>query len=188
MSSTGGLAGIRATASPSESFVLAHINMVLLGYWPEWQTHLYWYILIAGLLLFKATKEWNAYCYDFCPFGAAQEVIAKIGAAKPRKVRWPIALRWGQRLLCLAGISLALLFRNPGLSSFEIFGTAFTLTGSDFQFGLLAIIVLSSLFIYRPWCRYLCPLHKNAAEGLFDNVRRIARTSWHAISQKRSQQ
>ena len=27
-------------------FVLAHVNMVLLGYFPAWDTHIYWYILI----------------------------------------------------------------------------------------------------------------------------------------------
>jgi uncharacterized protein with FMN-binding domain len=37
-------------------FVLAHVNMVLIGYWPEWQTHLYWYLLVGGLLLFKAHR------------------------------------------------------------------------------------------------------------------------------------
>jgi len=162
-------------------FVLAHINMVLLGYWPEWQTHIYWYILIAGLLLFKAKDEWNIYCYDFCPFGAAQEVLGAIGGARPRPVRWPRVLLWGQRLITLAAVSLALLYRNPGLSSFEIFGTAFRLEGSNFQFALLAIIVLASLFAYRPWCRHLCPLHRNAMEGLFDNTRRMARTLWHKV-------
>ncbi len=162
-------------------FVLAHINMVLLGYWPEWQTHLFWYILIAGLLLFKAKKEWNVYCYDFCPFGAIQEFIGMIGGAKPRRVRWKSGLLWAQRILTLAAISLALIFRNPGVTSYEIFGTAFRLEGSDYQFMLLAIVVLTSLFLYRPWCRYLCPLHKNTAEGLFDNTRRIVRTGWNEV-------
>jgi uncharacterized protein with FMN-binding domain len=159
-------------------FVLAHVNMALMGYWPEWQTHLYWYLLIAGLLLFKAKREWNVYCYDFCPFGACQELLGAIGGAKPRRVRWPRVLLWAQRLVTLAAVSLALIYRNPGLTSFEIFGTAFRLEGSNFQFALLAMIVLSSLFLYRPWCRYLCPLHKNTMEGLFDNTRRIARTLW----------
>ena len=166
-------------------FVLAHINMVLLGYWPEWQSHIFWYILIAGLLLFKARKEWNVYCYDFCPFGAVQEFLGKIGGAKPRRVRWKSGLLWAQRILTLAAISLALIFRNPGVTSYEIFGTAFTLEGSDYQFMLLAIIVLTSLFLYRPWCRYLCPLHKNTAEGLFDNTRRIVRTAWSEIRSPR---
>ena len=167
-------------------FVLAHINMVLIGYWPEWQTHLFWYILIIGLLLFKATEEWNIYCYDFCPFGALQEIAAKIGGAKPKKLRWSKVLLWAQRLLTLAAISLALMYRNPGLSSYEVFGTAFALEGSNFQFALLAIILLSSLFLYRPWCRHLCPLHKNTTEGLFDNTRRIVRTAWQKLTKKPS--
>jgi polyferredoxin len=165
-------------------FVLAQINMVLIGYWPEWQTNLYWYLLILGLLLFKATEEWNVYCYDFCPFGALQEIAAKIGGAKPQKLRWSSFLLWAQRLLTLTAISLALIYRNPGLSSYEVFGTAFALEGSNFQFALLAIILLSSLFLYRPWCRHLCPLHKNATEGLFDNTRRIVRTAWQKLTKR----
>ena len=64
----------------NSQFVLTHINMVLLGYWPDWHTHLFWYILIAGLFLFKARRDWNVYCYDFCPFGAAQDVLAQSAA------------------------------------------------------------------------------------------------------------
>ncbi len=153
-------------------FVLSHINMVLLGYWPKWNVHLYWYILILGLFLFKAKEEWNTYCYDFCPFGACQEILGQIGGAKNRAVEWPKLLLWLQRTLAIAAVSMALLFRNPGFSSFEIFGTLFDLSGSNYQFALLAIILLLSLFIYRPWCTYLCPLHKNAMEGLFDRIRK----------------
>ncbi len=165
-------------------FVLAHINMVLLGYWPDWHTHIYWYILIAGLLLFKARQEWNVYCYDFCPFGAAQEVIGLVGGAKPHRVKWPNVLLWLQRSLVILAVSLALIYRNPGFSSFEIFGTMFKLNGSNFQFVLLAIVVLTSLFLYRPWCRYLCPLHKNTMEGLFDRTRKNAKKLWQILRPK----
>jgi uncharacterized protein with FMN-binding domain len=153
-------------------FVLAHINMVLLGYWPDWHIHLYWYILIIGLFLFKTKEDWNTYCYDFCPFGACQEIFAQIGGAKNRPVQWPKVLLWLQRSLAITAVCMALLFRNPGFSSFEIFGTLFALNGSSYQFALLAIILLLSLFIYRPWCNYLCPLHKNTLEGLFDRIRK----------------
>lgn len=159
-------------------FVLAHINMVLLGYWPEWQTHLYWYILIAGLLLFKATEEWNLYCYDFCPFGAAQEVLGLVGGAKSRAVRWSSTLVWAKRWLIAAAISLALIYRNPGFSSYEIFGTMFKLEGSNFQFALLALIVLAAMFYRRPWCQYLCPLHRHGTEGLFDWCRKQVGYTW----------
>jgi NosR/NirI family nitrous oxide reductase transcriptional regulator len=162
-------------------FVLAHINMVLLGYWPEWQTHLYWYILIIGLLLFKAKDQWNLYCYDFCPFGAAQDVLGLIGGAKSRKVRWSDTLIWVKRWLIAAAISLALLYRNPGFASYEIFGTMFRLEGSNFQFALLAIIVFAAMFYSRPWCQYLCPLHRHGTEGLFDWCRRQVLSAWQKI-------
>jgi NosR/NirI family nitrous oxide reductase transcriptional regulator len=162
-------------------FVLAHVNMVLLGYWPEWQTHLYWYILIIGLLLFKAKDQWNLYCYDFCPFGAAQDVLGLIGGAKSRKVRWSDSLIWAKRWLIAAAISLALIYRNPGFSSYEIFGTMFRLEGSMFQFALLAIIVFAAMFYSRPWCQFLCPLHRHGTEGLFDWGRKQVLNQWQKL-------
>jgi len=167
-------------------FVLAHINMVLLGYWPEWQTHLFWYILIAGLLLFKARDQWNVYCYDFCPFGAAQELLGLIGGAKSRKVRWSNSLLWAKRWLIAAAISLALIFRNPSFSSYEIFGTAFRLEGSNFQFALLAIMVIAAMFYSRPWCQFLCPLHRHGTEGLFDWCRRQVSSAWQKLRPARA--
>lgn len=165
----------------NRSFVMADVNMVLLGYLPDWHNHLYWYILIIGLLLFKSKKNWNTYCYDFCPFGAVQDVMGLIGGATNRPVRWPKVLLWMQRTLAIAAVSMALIFRNPGFSSYEIFGTMFDLSGSSYQFALLAIILLLSLFIHRPWCRYLCPLHKNTLEGLFDRVRSYTKLIFQSI-------
>ena len=169
----------------NQPFVLSHINMVLLGYFPAINTHIYWYILIAGLLIFKTEKNWNTYCYDFCPFGACQEVAGLIGGAKPKKIPWSEALKWMQRVLVIFAVSLALIYRNPGFPSFEIFSTLFSLDGSNIQFVVLAIVLLSSLFVYRPFCNYLCPLHKNTMEGLFDRTRKNLNKLWkNLISQK----
>ena len=165
-------------------FVLAHVNMAILGYFPDWHTHIYWYILIAGLLLFKTEKKWNTYCYDFCPFGACQEVVGSIGGAKPAKIKWSETLKWLQRILVIFAVSLALIYRNPGSFSFEIFGTLFDLEGSNIQFVVLAIVLLSSLFIYRPFCNYLCPLHKNTLEGLFDRTRKNFKKIWQNLFPK----
>jgi len=162
----------------NQPFVLSHINMVLLGYFPAINTHIYWYILIAGLLIFKTEKNWNTYCYDFCPFGACQEVAALIGGAKPRKIPWSEVLKWMQRILVIFAVSLALIYRNPGFPSFEIFSTLFSLDGSSIQFVVLAIVLLSSLFVYRPFCNYLCPLHRNTMEGLFDRTRKNFNKIW----------
>jgi len=138
---------------------LAYINKFLIGFWPQWQTHLYWYILLGGILFVYSVDNKNPYCQWFCPFGAAQEVMGQIGGARvysPRQFR--TFLEWLKRGLAWLAIILALVYRNPGVSSFEIFGTLFSLTGSNLQFLLLAIVLVASIFIKRPWCSYLCPL------------------------------
>ena len=138
---------------------IARINSLLLGFWPAWQSNLYWYMLIFGLFLIATVDNKNAYCAWFCPFGAAQECMAVIGGAKyntPRKYRR--TLLWVIRGLAWLAILLAFLFRNPGLSSYEVFGTLFDFTGSTVMFALLVIVLLVSLFVRRPWCNYLCPL------------------------------
>lgn len=139
---------------------LASINKFLMGFWPEWQTHLYWYLLIGGILFVFTVDNKNPYCQWFCPFGAAQECLGAIGGAKIRSTgRYHHFLKWLQRGLAWFAIVVALLFRNPGITSFEIFGTLFNLTGTLVQFALLGIILVASLFIKRPWCDYLCPIH-----------------------------
>jgi polyferredoxin len=61
-------------------------------------------------------------------------------------------------MLALAIILAALTAFNPGVFNYEVYGALFHLVGSDFLFILLAVILLTSLFIKRPWCRYLCPV------------------------------
>lgn len=138
---------------------LSNINQLLLGYFPVWQTNIYWYLLLGGILFVFTVDNKNPYCDWFCPFGAAQECLGAIGGAKVRSAgKFNNFLKWLRRGLVWAAILIALVFRNPGLTSYEIFGTLFDLTGTTWQFALLGIILISSLFIKRPWCAYLCPL------------------------------
>lgn len=143
----------------TQPLTISDVNKLLLGFWPAWQTNLYWYLLLGGVLFVFTVDNKNPYCDWFCPFGAAQECMGVIGGAKPRPVgQSKNLLLWIQRGLAWLAIVLALLFRNPGLTSYEIFGTLFDLTGSTWQFVLLGIVLIASLFIRRPWCNYLCPL------------------------------
>jgi len=156
---------------------LANINSLLIGYWPQWQTHLYWYLLLGGIFLVFFLGIKNPYCEWFCPFGAAQECFAAIGSAKPRTpTRYRQVLLWAQRGLALFAVMVALLYRNPGLPSYEVFGTLFSLTGSNIQFVLLAIVLVAALFIRRPWCNFLCPLRPVA--DLLEAVRNWMSDIW----------
>ena len=154
------LAGLAALGFMTNMpLTIVWINRLLLGFWPAWQTHLYWFILIGGILFIYTVDNKNPYCEWFCPFGATQECLNVVGGAKVRvPQRAHSLLRWGQRLLALTAIVIALIFRNPGISSYEVFGAFFRLIGSNFVFVLLGIVLVASLFIRRPWCSYLCPL------------------------------
>jgi len=139
---------------------LAYFAKLILGYWPQWQTNLYWYFLMGGILFVVTADNKNPYCDWFCPFGAAQECMGVIGGAKVYGLRrhrnW---LKWVQRGLAFVAILLGVFFRNPGLASFEVFGTLFGLVGSSIQFVVLALVLVVAMFVKRPWCSYLCPIH-----------------------------
>ena len=143
----------------NKPFTLVLVNKLLLGFWPQWQLHLYSYILVAGILLITLADNKNPYCEWFCPFGSAQECLAVIGGGKkrpPKNVH--NSLRWFQRMIALGAIVIALFFRNPSITSYEVFGAFFHLIGTNFHFILLGIVLVAALFIRRPWCSYLCPL------------------------------
>lgn len=138
---------------------LAYITKLVLGYWPQWQTNLYWYFLIGGILFVFTVDNKNPYCQWCCPFGAAQDCMGAIGGAKSRTpIQFQRLLIWLQRLLTLAAILLGVWYRNPGLASYELFGTLFELLGSSVQFIALGLVLIASLFVKRPWCNYLCPI------------------------------
>jgi hypothetical protein len=138
---------------------LAQVVSLLSGYWPDWHTHLYWYLLIGGILFVTTVDAKNPYCSWFCPFGAFQECLAALSGAKYyRPRRWSTALTWLQRGLALTGIVLGLALRRPGVAGYEPFAVLFDLRGPAVQWVLLVLLGLASLVIYRPFCNYLCPI------------------------------
>ena len=167
----------------NQPFTLSMVNQLLLGYFPPLQSHLYWYILLGGIFLVLTVENKNPYCQWFCPFGAAQECMGLVGGAKNRSTgKFKNVLKWTLRLATLIAIVAALLLRNPGATSYEVFGTLFKLTGSNFQFAILGIVLVSSVFIKRPWCNYLCPIGPVADH--FTHVRRLIINKWKRLNVK----
>ncbi len=161
---------------------LVDINKLIMGYLPDYHNQLYWYILIFGTLLIFLTTNKNVYCAYICPFGAAQECLALVAKAKTTKSKQLLNItKWLRRLFVWGAISLALIMRNPGFSSYEVYGTLFTLSGTNLAVLFLVIILVAALFIKRPWCNFLCPvpaiedfvrLLKNYGKELMSKIRR----------------
>jgi NosR/NirI family nitrous oxide reductase transcriptional regulator len=138
---------------------LIHINVLLMGYWPQWQTHLYWYLLVVGVLMPIVLTGRNVYCSDVCPLGAVQQALGALSGTRihvPRKIDQ--GLRWGQRILAWLAVVCALATRNPTIIHYDVSGPLFSLNGATWQFALLALVLVTSLALMRPWCNYLCPI------------------------------
>ena len=151
---------------------LSKINSFLLGYWPDWHSNLYWYMLIFSVFGLIIINKKKYYCQWFCPFGAAQDILGLIGGASLKIPKW---LRKGflltQRFLVWFAIVLAFFYRTPSKLNYEIFGTFFNLTGASILFAITIVFVIASLFMKRPWCNFLCPI--NGLEDFLINVRKL---------------
>ncbi|MBU5668819.1 4Fe-4S binding protein [Peptoniphilus sp. MSJ-1] len=135
---------------------------------------------ITGLLLFFGTIFGRLICGFLCPFGFFQDLVHKIPSKKFSTKRFKllkylkyiilvlvvwifgmiftdnlkIASPYFCKYICPQGIlegAIPLSIANSGIRA--ILGKLFT-----FKFTILLIITISSIFIYRPFCKFLCPL------------------------------
>jgi polyferredoxin len=94
-----------------------------------------------------------------CPLGAVQEVLGIWSRKKelvPKVVDRP--LRYLKYALLLGLVILAILGIRFHWALYDPFKVIFTGSGTWIAIGLAAFFGVLSLLIYRPWCRYACPL------------------------------
>ncbi len=156
-------------------WVIAFPIRLLSGDWPPWQTNLYGYLMLGGLLLCFDRSGRGPYCPWICPFGAAQELAGRLGGARRRRPSATLLFTWIKRLLLLVAVALALLHRAPGAASYEVFGTLFRGAGTPFQLGILGCALVVAVFVSRPYCHWLCPVDP-LERGLAALRRRLLRS------------
>ncbi len=143
----------------NQPLTLGNIASLLVGFWPTWQDHLYWYLLVGGTLSYTLLAGKNLYCHMMCPFGAVQDCFGAMGAAKPYLPAGSFErLKWVPRGLAVLALALGLAFRQPGTISYEPFGTLFSFSAGFFPWMLLVFVLFGSMIILRPFCYYLCPV------------------------------
>ena len=137
---------------------VSNVASLSLGYFPNIQEYLFWYLLVVGTLLLTIIYGKNFYCSWICPFGAMQEFISIFGGVR---------LHLNQRTIHMARYMVYFLFwlsfmimfitSNPSLGTFEPYATLFSLKGNGVQWYLVSIAIIGSFFIPRFWCRFFCP-------------------------------
>lgn len=147
-------------------------------------------IIILSLLLLTGLVIGRIFCGYACPVGALQEFISKVqfksNIKEQKDIKYTISIpsnvariiRWVVFILItiLAIIwSFALLqLINPFLGySFFTNPLAITLL---IPFFTLILVAVSSIFIYRPWCRLFCPFGALASEISRISIFKLRRT------------
>ncbi len=114
-------------------------------------------LIIAALIMPLAGKR-SHYCFWLCPMGSAQELIGRIPVKKIRPSAKTLrkltlfreALWFTLMLIMLCGTGLQIM-------DYEIF-PAFLFSSASLPVLIAAgIFLLLSLFINRPYCRFVCP-------------------------------
>ncbi len=146
-------------------------------------------LYVAGFLVAMGVLLGRFVCGWLCPFGLVQDLLHRIPGKKIQKIpgdRWLKKLRyavlavlvialpafaagpggigtpWYCKWLCPSGTllgGLPLVIANPGLRA--AVGWLFS-----WKVLVLAVFLILSVFIWRPFCRWFCPL--GAVYGLFN--------------------
>ena len=131
---------------------------------------------VLGLLIFFGAVLGRLVCGFLCPFGLLQDLLHKIPFPKKiktfkgdkflRKLKYavlivmviilPLFVKLTPvfcKYLCPSGTVSGLLLALGDTTLFRLFGSRFA-----WKACVLGMIVLLSVVIYRPFCKYLCPL------------------------------
>ena len=138
-------------------------------------------IILFGMLLGRTICGW------LCPIGLGQELLYKIKTPKLQKSKTTRILSYLKYvILVVLVIIVPLVFTIPGFC--EYICPAGTFQGGlgllinpenesllailgplfSWKFTLLALIIVASIFVYRGFCRFLCPL--GAIYGFFSKI------------------
>ncbi|HHI68185.1 MAG TPA: FMN-binding protein, partial [Planctomycetes bacterium] len=114
-------------------------------------------VLCAGGLA-AAALAGPAYCAALCPLGALQESLSWLNLNSRPPKRADRLLRSAKYFLLFGIVLFLALEEDPGILAFDPLAAAFGPGRTLWTGALLLLLLGASLFFFRFWCRYLCPL------------------------------
>lgn len=108
-------------------------------------------IFISIVTLFKG----RVFCGWVCPHGALQEFIYKIKTNKVQKIEK--YLKYLKYLILIIIIFLSFVYSQNYFCEIYPFKVLYNFSGTGLILVFALIILFFSIFIYRPFCRFICP-------------------------------
>lgn len=138
-------------------------------------------LYIAGTILAFGALLGRTVCGWLCPFGFLQDLLDRIPLPKIKKGTWSRVLSWGKYFVLFAFVIAApiVLLNTTGIATPAFCawlcpagtleagiplvsmdeGLRFMLGALfNWKVGVLIALLIACLFVYRPFCRFLCPL------------------------------
>ena len=168
--------GFGVMAQPSITQVLTWFHSLLFQWtWSLFLSDpfifLFWIFIIVTVFLFGR----GLFCGWMCPFGSLSEAIYKVaGFVGLKRFQTQVPQRWHDRLkwlkyaifFGLITVSMFSMGLAEKLSEVEPFKTTFLvgIQNRTWPYGLFVAAILGlSIFIERPYCKYICPLGASLA-------------------------
>ena len=122
------------------------------------EVHRAFYLALLALPVVPALLLGRIYCGWVCPMGAVQEFLHRAKTRWRPPARLDRALRYLKYAVLAGVIGLTVYGIKTPWSQVDPFKALFNLDWAPVATVLLIAVAIGSLFIFRPWCRYVCPL------------------------------
>jgi polyferredoxin len=111
-----------------------------------------------GVLLVLTLIFGRYFCSHICPKGAIQELVFRQRLRLQVPAKLDRVLKYAKYVAAVALIAAPLLFHFRFFRAIGPFKVIFNLDGSTALVVFLGVVLLASVVIGRPFCRYLCPI------------------------------
>ena len=116
------------------------------------------FALKLGLLLALTLVFGRYFCSYICPKGAIQELVFRQRLRVQVPPKLDRVLKYGKYVAAVALIAAPLVFHYRLFRAIGPFKAIFNLDGSVGLVVFLGVVLLASVVVGRPFCRYICPI------------------------------
>ncbi|MFI3282024.1 MAG: 4Fe-4S binding protein [Rikenellaceae bacterium] len=148
------------------------LNIVVLGFWcgsflslaqfVSWMSNGFTlsvtFILLLVVILLPIFGRKGSYCHMHCPMGSAQELLNRIPAPQ-LNIKHKVGKILNRLRYCILMALLVMMWIGVGfeIMDYEVFSAFLVNSASNVVLVMAAIFLVLSLFIKRPYCRFVCP-------------------------------
>lgn len=115
------------------------------------------YIFLSLIVFFSLITlfKGRVFCGWVCPHGALQEFVYKIKTKRFEKIEK--YLKYSKYIILIIVVFLSFIYSKNYFCEIYPFKVLYNFSGTGFILAFALTILIFSIFIYRPFCKFICP-------------------------------